>query len=295
MSLVGLINANKPSGVTSRRMVDRVARLVRPAKVGHAGTLDPLAEGVLVIGVGQATRLVEYVQQMPKRYRAEFLLGRTSTTEDVEGEITLLGDAPLPSRAALDQAAAALVGSIEQRPPDFSALKVAGRRAYALARAGEPVDLQPRTVRVDRLEIVNYDYPKLALEVECGSGTYVRSLGRDLAERVGSGAVMSALVRTAIGPFEIGSSVDVDALTSETLAAVLLPPVLAVRPLMREIQVTAAEVARLANGRSIDWAAERDAALGECCAASDAGGRLIAILERHADGCLWPAKYFPNE
>ncbi len=228
MALCGLINANKPSGVTSRRIVDRVARLAGPAKVGHAGTLDPLASGVLVIGIGQATRLVEYVQRMPKTYRAEFLLGRTSTTEDVEGEITLLDDAPRPTLDELARAAGSLVGTIEQRPPAFSALKVEGRRAYALARAGQSVELAPRSVRIDRLEVTGYEYPTLSLEIECGSGTYVRSLGRDLAQRVGTGAVMSALVRTAIGPFEIASAVDVDTLTRETLAAAVLPAVLAV-------------------------------------------------------------------
>ena len=127
MSLFGLLNLAKPSGVTSRRVVDRVQRLAKPAKVGHAGTLDPLASGVLVIGVGQATRLMEYVQRMPKTYRAAFLLGRTSTTEDIEGEITILSAAE-PSRNDLEQAAVSLTGTVLQRPPDYSALKVAGKR-----------------------------------------------------------------------------------------------------------------------------------------------------------------------
>ncbi len=148
------------------------------------------------------------------------------------------------------------MGTIEQRPPAFSALKVAGRRAYALARAGQSVELAPRIVRVDRFEIVGYAYPELSVEIECGSGTYVRSLGRDLAERAGTGAVMSALERTAIGPFEIGSAVDVDTLTPENLAAALLPPVLAVRGLMSEVVVSDADVRRLANGQSIGLAPE---------------------------------------
>src|SRR5262245_28665355 len=128
MQLFGLLNLNKPSGVTSRRVVDQVQRLVKPARVGHAGTLDPLACGVLVVGVGQATRLVEYVQEMPKHYRATFLLGRSSTTEDTDGEVTELVGAEPPSRERLEQAAVELVGPIDQRPPAFSALKVAGRR-----------------------------------------------------------------------------------------------------------------------------------------------------------------------
>src|ERR1700675_4796880 len=146
MALFGLLNVNKPSGVTSRRVVDQVKRLVKPAKVGHAGTLDPLASGVLVIGIGQATRLVEYVQQMPKRYRATFLLGRSSDTEDSDGVVTTLPNAPQPSRAGIERALAGMTGEIEQRPPNYSALKISGRRAYALARAGETVDLSSRKI-----------------------------------------------------------------------------------------------------------------------------------------------------
>src|SRR5262249_25516907 len=124
--MFGMININKPPGVTSRRMVDLVERLVRPAKAGHAGTLDPLATGVLVVCVGAATRLIEYVQRMPKRYRAKFLLGRSSPTEDVDGDVTLLNNPTEPSLAALTAAAQALTGPILQRPPNYSALKVAG-------------------------------------------------------------------------------------------------------------------------------------------------------------------------
>jgi tRNA pseudouridine55 synthase len=142
--MFGLLNLNKPSGITSRRVVDRVQRLVRPDKVGHAGTLDPLACGVLVVGIGQATRLVEYVQEMPKHYSATFLLGRTSTTEDVEGRVTELAGARPPARAELERAVRELTGQIEQRPPSFSALKIAGQRAYDLARAGDEVELAPR-------------------------------------------------------------------------------------------------------------------------------------------------------
>ena len=145
MTLFGFVIAKKPPGITSRRVVDQVLRLVRPAKVGHAGTLDPLATGVLVIAIGQATRLVEYVHEWPKHYRGTFLLGRTSPTEDVDGQVTLLPNAPQPTLEQVQAAAAELVGESLQRPPAFSALKVDGQRAYKLARAGEAVDLVPRT------------------------------------------------------------------------------------------------------------------------------------------------------
>ena len=189
--MFGLLNINKPSGITSRRVVDRVARLVKPLKAGHAGTLDPLASGVLVVCVGQATRLIEYVQRMPKRYRATFLLGRSSPTEDVEGEVSELAGAPEPSRAQIEQAAQGMLGQLAQRPPAFSAIKVAGRRSYDLARAGQAVELEPRTITVYGIDLIAYRYPELELDIRCGSGTYVRTLGRELAERLGSCAVMS--------------------------------------------------------------------------------------------------------
>jgi tRNA pseudouridine55 synthase len=289
MKLFGLLNVNKPSGVTSRRVVDQIERLVKPAKVGHAGTLDPLARGVLVIGVGQATRLVEYVQQMPKQYQATFLLGRSSTTEDIEGDVTLLPDAPPPSLNQLERAAVELTGEIQQRPPAFSALKVAGRRAYTLARAGQSVELAARQIQIHRLQIVCYEYPELRLDVECSSGTYIRSLGRDLAERVGTAAVMSALVRTAIGNFRIETAVDPGKLSGENVREYLLPPVLAVRGLMSERVVSDEDAGRLVNGLPIGLVE----ASGEHCAALDARGRLMAILTRRADELFAPAKNFP--
>lgn len=286
----GLLNLNKPSGVTSRRVVDGVQRLVRPAKVGHAGTLDPLACGVLVVGVGSATRLVEYVQQMPKHYRATFLLGRSSTTEDVEGELTYLPDAVPPARAQLDRLVVELTGQIEQRPPSFSALKVSGRRAYDLARAGQQVELAPRTVTVYRLAIVRYEYPELCLDIECSGGTYVRSLGRDLAERAGTAAVMAALERTAIGRFTIAEAIDPDVLAADNLAHYLLPPILAVRGQLREVVISPAEQQRIAGGQPI--VSRTDVA--DQYAALDAAGRLVAILTRR-QGQLWPIKNFRSE
>lgn len=294
MAIYGLLNLDKPSGVTSRRAVDQVVRLVKPAKVGHAGTLDPLASGVLVVGIGAATRLVEYIQTMPKQYRATFLLGRSSTTEDVEGEITLHDDAPRPTLAALVQAAAQLVGEILQRPPAFSALKVSGRRAYALARAGQQVELVPRPIQIHRLEITRYEYPELCFDVECGSGTYVRSLGRDLAELAGTTAVMSALVRTAIGPFTLERAIRPAELSQGNIEQHLLPAALAVRGLMAECRVSADDLARLANGLPIEGVQLADSTLADSgsVAALDADGRLVAILSRLDDGQYTPSKFF---
>ncbi|MBU4397786.1 MAG: tRNA pseudouridine(55) synthase TruB, partial [Planctomycetes bacterium] len=224
----GILNLNKPAGISSRRAVDLVKRLVRPAKVGHAGTLDPLATGVLVVCVGAATRLTEYVQRMPKRYLGTFLLGRRSPTEDVEGDVTELSDAPVPTHAQIAAAAECFVGRIAQRPPSFSAIKVKGRRAYKLARGGQRVQLPARPVNVYRIEVKAYKYPELVLDVECGGGTYIRSLGRDLAESLGTAAVMSALTRTAVGNFRIEQSVDPNVLDCSNLTGWLQPPLAAV-------------------------------------------------------------------
>ena len=276
--MFGLLNLYKPSGLTSRRVVDRVERLVHPDKTGHAGTLDPLACGVLVVGVGPATRLIGYVQQQPKQYRATFLLGFTSPTEDIEGDVSPLAGAPVPDRAQVLAAAARLQGTIQQRPPAYSALKVAGRRAYALARSGQTVELKPRPITVYRIELIDYSYPQLQLDVECSAGTYIRSLGRDLAESLGSGAVMSALERTAIGPFTAETSLSADRLSAETIAAALQDPLIALAHLP-QLRLSADEVTRVLHGRTIvDSFAGQHAEV----VAVDADGRLVALLRAAA-------------
>jgi tRNA pseudouridine55 synthase len=248
---LGLLNLNKPSGMTSRDAVDCVQRVAGRIKAGHAGTLDPLASGVLVVCVGAATRLIEYVQRMAKHYAATFLLGRQSPTEDIEGGVSELENPPVPTLSQITAAAATLTGPIRQRPPAFSAIKVAGRRAYELARRGKPVELEPRTVMVHRLEVESYNYPELKLRVECGSGTYVRSLGRDLAESLGTAAVMSELVRTAVGSFRLAEAIDPLALSRENWTECLLPPLQAVEMLPR-ITLDAAEVDQVRSGQAIE-------------------------------------------
>src|SRR5262245_10022337 len=288
----GLLNINKPRGKTSRWAVDQIKRLVRPDKVGHAGTLDPLATGVLVVCIGAATRLVDYVQQLPKRYRAEFLLGCTSPTEDVDGELYELTGPPIPARAEIEQAAAKFVGEILQRPPVFSALKVSGRRAYELARKGRTVELQPRKVTIHRLELVDYAYPRLALDIECSSGTYVRSLGRDLAESLGTGAVMSALVRIAIGNFRLEESVHPEMLTGDHLPRHLISPLRAVEHLP-QIELDRQQSERIARGQFIA-SPKLESATGHSqeFAAVDDCGNLVAIIRRRPDGQLGPVHNF---
>jgi tRNA pseudouridine55 synthase len=212
-------------------------------------------------------------------------LGRSSPTEDVDGEVTLLDGVPQPTREQLEAAAARLVGPIQQRPPAFSALKVAGRRAYDLARRGSAVELAPREVLVYRLEVARYEYPELVLDVECGSGTYVRSLGRDLAESLSTGAVMSALTRTVIGPFTVAESVSPDSLSEASILEHLLPPLMAVAHLPR-VTVWGDEIARLARGLTI---AKAFPAGAERVAAVDESGELAAVLVPRGNDWLGPA------
>lgn len=283
----GLLNVNKPAGMASRQVVDIVERLSRPAKAGHAGTLDPLAQGVLVVCVGPATRLIAYVQQMRKEYVGTFLLGRRSPTEDLEGDVVELPDAPVPTRGEIEAAAGRFVGRIEQRPPAFSALKLRGRPAYKLARQGKQVELKPRPVEIFAIDVAAYQYPELVLKTACGGGTYIRSLGRDLAESLGTAAVMSALQRTAIGAFRIEDAVAPGELTRDNWLGFLEPPLRAVEHLPA-VRLSADETTRLRNGQMIERNTEDKAITGshssEEFAAIDPTGRLVGILVPGAAG-----------
>lgn len=290
--LVGILNLNKPPGMSSRGAVDCVKRLVRPVKAGHAGTLDPLATGVLVVCIGKATRLIEFVQQMPKRYRATFLLGRTSPTEDIEGEVTELAGPPIPGRDEIERACERFVGTIEQRPPAFSALKVAGRRAYALARGGKAVELAPRPVDIYGLVVLEYEYPRLTLDVRCGGGTYVRSLGRDIAESLGTGAVMSELTRTEIGPFRIEHAIDPRELRESALANSLQHPQAALGGLPQMV-LDKREIELVAHGRFLNRSRPPTATAEDpLLLALNQDNELVAVLKRRDDGTLRPCINF---
>lgn len=232
----GILNIDKPAGITSRKVVDRVARIVKPAKAGHAGTLDPLATGVLVVCVGQATRLIPFIQERSKEYRAQFLLGRRSNTDDVTGDLVEVSDAQPVTREMVETLLGCFVGEIEQIPPQFSAVHVDGQRAYKLARRGQKVNVKSKRVKVDRIDLIDFEYPRLELEIECGSGTYVRSVARDLGERLGSGAVLSELERVRVGPYRLAEAADFDQLgTRYSLAKFLLPATSAVEQLSTHV------------------------------------------------------------
>jgi tRNA pseudouridine55 synthase len=212
--LDGILVIDKPAGPTSHDVVALIRRLAATKRVGHGGTLDPFAGGVLPIFLGHATRVVEYHLGDTKRYHATVCFGGSSTTDDLEGEITP-SDGGAPTREAVEAALAAMVGPISQRPPAYSAIKVGGRRAYAMARAGETVVLAEREVTLHAVDLTTWDdtdpdRPIAIVEVTCSAGTYVRALARDLGEAVGSAAYLGALTRTASGPFELANAVPLD-------------------------------------------------------------------------------------
>ncbi len=296
--MFGLLNLNKPPGLTSRDVVNRVQRIVHPVKVGHAGTLDPIATGVLVVCLGQATRLIEHVQRMPKRYRATFLLGQQSASDDIELPVEILADAPLPMRQEIEDVLPSFVGDIEQVPPVYSAIKIKGKKAYDLARRGKPPELAARTISIVSLEILQYEYPKLVLDVRCGSGTYIRALGRDLAHRLGSAAVMSELERTEIGAFHVEQGIVPHGFTIEQITDALLSPSLAVRDLPR-IVLSASELEEIRFGRFIARRAPEQITdqktkniLTDECAAIGPKGELVAILKPRSKDQFQPFRNF---
>jgi tRNA pseudouridine55 synthase len=276
----GLLNLNKPIGVTSRDVVDLVARPLRKVKVGHAGTLDPLASGVLVVCVGAATRLIEYVQRMPKTYRTRIRLGATSDTLDADGQVVETLDPRIPTESEVLAALATQLGTIDQRPPDFSALKIGGKRAYDLARSGQPVVLAPRPVTIMRVELLSYGWPYLDLEIDCGSGTYIRSIARDVGEALGCGGLIEVLTRTRIGSFTLETALDPDRLDREAIVRSLRSPIEAVSALPRVI-LTAEQAGAIAQGRPIET--EGPHAGGEF-ALIGPDGALFAIAEAVDDG-----------
>jgi tRNA pseudouridine55 synthase len=285
-ALHGLLVLEKPPGMTSRDAVDRAQRwFPRGTKIGHTGTLDPLATGVLVLCIGVATRLTEYVQAMPKTYQAGLLLGARSDTDDADGTITPFAVGHIPDRKAVAAALASFVGEIAQVPPAYSAAKVTGRRAYAMARRGQEVVLQPRPVTIYGIDILSYAYPHLDIEVRCGKGTYIRSLARDLGERLACGALIASLRRTRVGVFAVENAVPLDA-TAEEVRERLLPLEAALAELPKVV-VDERQVRDLAQGRSVLLGAGFDpgkAAPDQQCALVSQQGRLIATATWDANG-----------
>jgi tRNA pseudouridine55 synthase len=209
----GILNVDKPSGSTSFQIVALVRKLSGEKRVGHAGTLDPMATGVLPVCLGQATRVVEFFSVMTKRYLAEIELGIETDTYDVTGQVMRRRDPSAINQARLEAVLPAFRGAIQQTPPMYSALKHCGKPLYTLARAGIEIERKPRTADVDSLELVDFRSPVVTLDIVCGKGTYIRSIAHDIGQMLGCGAAMRSLVRTRYGPFEKIEAVSVEKLT----------------------------------------------------------------------------------
>lgn len=205
--LSGIINLDKPAGLSSARAVGAVKRLLpKKTKIGHAGTLDPFATGVLLLLVGKSTKLCERLMSEPKQYETAIKLGATTETLDPDSEEMPTPGAIPPELSAIQAVIPRFIGEIQQMPPAYSALKIGGRPAYKIARSGEIPKLEARTVRVDGIEILQYDWPILRLRIDCGRGTYIRSLARDIGEALGMGGYLTQLRRTRVGPFFAASA-----------------------------------------------------------------------------------------
>ena len=282
---LGFLNIDKPAQWTSHDVVARVRRIAGVRQVGHGGTLDPMATGVLLVCVGKATRLVEYVSGLPKVYHATITFGIETDTWDAEGRLFAESDASGLDREQLECLLAPFRGEIEQVPPMYSALKRDGQPLYRLARAGQTVEREPRAVRIDRLDILNWEPPHLSLEVECSAGTYIRSLAHDLGRAAGTGAHLSGLVRSAIGHFSLEQAVTLETLAdaAEGWRRWLIEPHDALRHLPA-VTVSEEQAQDLGHGRSI---AVAEPVSGEILCAYDAAQRLIAVLVPGEGPGLW--------
>jgi tRNA pseudouridine55 synthase len=275
----GILNIDKPQGWTSHDVVAKVRGLTGQRRVGHAGTLDPLATGVLLVCVGQATRVTEYLMAGQKRYRATLRMGVSTDTYDAEGQVTRDAGAVDIRLQEIETALAHFVGEIAQVPPMYSALKRGGQPLYKLARRGETVERQPRRITIELLDLVDWTSPQLTLEILCSPGTYIRSLAHDLGKQLGCGAHIAALTRLASGQFTLADAISLDMLTQAKAAddwAHLLHPL---------------DAALLDfDGQPIPCPTSPTAALGR---AYDPDGFLIAIIVYDPETALWrPKKVF---
>lgn len=273
----GVLNVDKAAGETSFAVVSRLRRLTGARRVGHAGTLDPLATGVLPILFESATRLAEFALRLPKTYVADIHLGFITATDDAEAELQPVGDA---SRVTLDDFVSTLAtfgGRILQEPPAFSAVKIEGRRAYKLARGGVATRPNPREVEVYEAKVLDFepgDRAVARVEIRCGSGTYLRSIARDVGERLGVGGYLGRLVRTAYGPLTIAEAVSSDDLTDPQLARARLLPAEVILPEMDRVCLSVDQEAMVRQGRSVRVLPEPRPGPVR---AHDVDGRLVAL------------------
>ena len=288
--LNGVLAIDKPVGPTSHDAVSAVRRALRTREVGHTGTLDPFASGLLLICVGKATRLAEYLTAMPKRYVATLRLGAATDTDDLTGEVVSSSDAWRDvTEDAIREALARQVGTIQQVPPAYSAKKVDGERMYAVARRGGEVERKPVTVTIHSIDVTGVRLPDVEFAVECGSGTYIRAIARDVGEALGVGGHLTALRRTHVGAHDVARAVTFDRLGDEdAVAAATITPAEAVSHLASTV-IPDDQRAALANGRALP--VYGDVPVGEPIAMLAESGELLAIGERAGD-LLKPRKVF---
>jgi tRNA pseudouridine55 synthase len=269
-SLAGFLLVDKPAGMTSHDVVARVRRATDTKRVGHTGTLDPFATGLLVVLIGRGTRLIPYVSGEPKVYEATIRFGAETDTDDLTGSVTR--DAALPDGAAIAEGVARLTGPIEQVPPAYSAKQVGGRRAYAAARQGAPLELAPVRVNVQEWKLVALDGPDLKVQITCGGGTYIRALARDLGRFADSAAHLASLRRTRSGRFDIAMAVSLDAVDRGEFGVAPLADAVPELP-MRALGT--AELSRVLHGNAIDAREEQG-----MVALMDDHRSLVAVAER---------------
>ena len=260
--LHGLLLVNKPAGITSHNVVDKVRRILGMRKVGHTGTLDPQAKGLLVLCLGGATRFAGYLTKQDKTYRAVIRLGESTTTDDTEGEVTFRYEGDLEkllAKVGLDSLLEEFIGVIPQVPPSFSSKKVDGVPAYTLARRGVKPELKPVAVRIDSIRVLNVELPALELELDCSAGTYLRSLARDLGDKLGCGAHLASLLRTRIGDFTLAGAATLEQLKAEgreTIRKELLLPVEQALSRFPTVKLSGSGVEKIYFGRLVDLGVE---------------------------------------
>ena len=295
MTIDGILNLDKPRGKTSFEVVALVRRLSGERRVGHAGTLDPEATGVLPVLLGQGTRLIEFLAEGTKVYKAEIELGIATDTYDATGKVTQRCDVSSLTREQVETAVSSFSGFIDQIPPMYSAIKHKGIPLYRWARAGVELPRKARRVEFSRLEIINWQLPLLTLEVECSKGTYIRSLAHDLGQKLGCGAHLRNLVRLKSGPFHISDAVSIsnleDAFRQGHWSEIVHPMDVAVLHLPMMTVDEDSERA-IINGRPLTLATENDVSK-RLCRAYSRDGRFIAILRYDGERGYWkPEKVF---
>jgi tRNA pseudouridine55 synthase len=290
----GILNICKAPGMTSHDVVARVRKLLQQKRVGHAGTLDPAASGVLPICVGQATRVAEYLSESGKAYQAEITFGITTDTYDAEGTIIRREDVSSLTLPQIDQALPHFLGAQMQRPPRYSAIKVQGQPAYKHARSGKDLELAARPIEIYRLQILDWQPPHLVLDIECSKGTYIRSLAYDLGERLGCGAHLSGLLRTRSGPFQLAESITLeqlaDAIAHGTIANHLYPPDSALQE-YPALTLDTSLIERIQHGNAFHYSQPQPAA--SLARIYDSEGHFVAIATWNALQQTWqPKKVF---